>query len=105
MASEKKSFGQVWSELLASLAKTSLLPERKQDKVRQRIVLSAANDLLQSVKEIPDDEIEIVSTGIRAFCQASEKIEYLEVNNTIQRWLEKKAKSKETKEFVSKNMD
>ncbi len=105
MESEKKSFGQVWGDVLASLAKTSLLPENKARKMREKIALSAANDLLQSVKEIPDNEIEIASTGIRVFCQASKNEEFMEVNNTLQKWLKKKAQSKETKEFVSENMD
>lgn len=105
MASETKSFGQVWGELLGELSKVSLLPPEKAEKKKEKIVLSAANDLIQSVKNISDGEIEIVSTAIRVFFQGSGKESATEMNGTIQKWLYKKASSKETKEFVSENMD
>lgn len=101
----EKTFLDVVGEIAKAISEAgSIVDGNGKDKIRKTI-LAKVGDLCRTAKTIPDNEILIVSTFSRLASLNESGPTSQEMNKAVQRLLISVAKSEETKEFVSKNMD
>lgn len=103
----KVSFGKAFGAALEALSKTVAASEQNKKALGLKAVLANAPALVDSILDADNADIALMSTMVKVSTSIkTEPTPNAEVlNNTIQRYLFQKAKSKKLKKLIKANME